>query len=38
MVELQAIDRVYRIGQRRDVQVRRYVIADTIETVRAQFE
>lgn len=33
MVEYQAIDRAYRIGQTREVLVRRYIIKDTIEHV-----
>lgn len=33
MVEAQALDRVHRIGQSREVLVTRYVTKDTIETV-----
>lgn len=33
MAEAQAIDRVHRIGQQRDVDVIRYIVKDSIETV-----
>lgn len=33
MVEAQAVDRVHRIGQTREVFVRRYTIKNSIETV-----
>jgi len=33
MVEAQAIDRVHRMGQRREVIVTRYIVNNTIETV-----
>lgn len=33
MVEAQALDRVHRIGQSREVLVTRYMTKDTIETV-----
>lgn len=34
MVEAQAVDRVYRIGQTQEVTVIRYVVPDSVETVR----
>ena len=34
MAEAQAVDRVHRIGQTRDVTVTRYIASNTIETVR----
>jgi SNF2 family DNA or RNA helicase len=34
MAEAQAVDRVYRIGQRREVIVTRYIVPNSIETVR----
>lgn len=33
MAEAQAIDRVHRIGQRRDVKVYRYIVNNSIESV-----
>lgn len=33
MAEAQAVDRVHRIGQTREVSVTRYIANDTIETV-----
>jgi uncharacterized membrane protein len=33
MAEAQAIDRVHRIGQTREVTVTRYIVSNTIETV-----
>ena len=33
MAEAQAVDRVHRIGQTRDVVVTRYIVNDSIETV-----
>jgi len=36
MVEAQAVDRVHRIGQQRDVFITRYLIKDSIEFVRSQ--
>ena len=33
MAEAQAIDRVHRIGQRRDVIIHRYVVRNSIESV-----
>ena len=33
MVEAQAVDRVHRIGQTRDVVITRYLIKDSIEFV-----
>lgn len=33
MVEAQAVDRVHRIGQTRDVLITRYIIRDSVETV-----
>ena len=33
MAEAQAVDRVHRIGQQRDVTVIRYVVSDSIEVV-----
>jgi hypothetical protein len=33
MAEAQAVDRVHRIGQTRDVLVTRYIMSDSIETV-----
>lgn len=34
MVEAQAVDRVYRIGQTQEVIVIRYIVPDSVETVR----
>lgn len=34
MAETQAIDRVHRIGQHRDVAIHRYVVRNSIESVR----
>jgi SNF2 family DNA or RNA helicase len=34
MAEAQAIDRIHRIGQQRDVEVIRYIISNSIEKVR----
>jgi hypothetical protein len=34
MAEAQAVDRVYRIGQQREVFVTRYIVPNSIETVR----
>lgn len=34
MVEAQAVDRVYRIGQTQEVTVIRYIVPDSVETVR----
>lgn len=34
MVEAQAIARVQRIGQSRDVKIFRYIVEDTVEKVR----
>lgn len=34
MAEAQAIDRVHRIGQERDVEVVRYITSESIESVR----
>jgi SNF2 family DNA or RNA helicase len=34
MAEAQAIDRVHRIGQRKNVEVVRYIVSDSIENVR----
>jgi SNF2 family DNA or RNA helicase len=34
MAEAQAVDRVHRIGQVRDVIIRRYIVRNSIETVR----
>ncbi len=33
MVEKQAVDRVYRIGQTQDVTVIRYIVPNSVETV-----
>jgi SNF2 family DNA or RNA helicase len=33
MVEAQAVDRVHRKGQTRDVTVIRYIVPDSVETV-----
>jgi SNF2 family DNA or RNA helicase len=33
MAEAQAVDRVHRIGQTREVVVTRYIVSNTIETV-----
>ena len=33
MAEAQAVDRVHRIGQSREVMVTRYIVSNTIETV-----
>lgn len=35
MVEAQALDRVHRIGQVRDVTVTRYIVKNSIELVRS---
>jgi SNF2 family DNA or RNA helicase len=35
MVEAQAVDRVHRIGQEREVWITRYIVRDSIETVSA---
>lgn len=35
MVEAQAVDRVYRIGQVQEVTVIRYIVPDSVETVSA---
>lgn len=35
MVEAQAVDRVYRIGQVQEVTVVRYIVPDSVETVSA---
>lgn len=34
MAEAQAVDRVYRIGQQREVFITRYIVPKSIETVR----
>ena len=34
MVEAQALDRVHRIGQDRNVTITRYIVKDSIELVR----
>ena len=34
MVEAQAVDRVHRIGQEREVFITRYIMANSVETVR----
>jgi hypothetical protein len=36
MVEAQAIDRVHRIGQEREVVITRYIMLNSIETVRSE--
>lgn len=36
MVEAQALDRVHRMGQTRDVVTTRYIVKDSIETVSQQ--
>jgi SWI/SNF-related matrix-associated actin-dependent regulator of chromatin subfamily A3 len=36
MAEEQALDRVYRIGQMRDVLATRYIVKDSIEEVRTR--
>jgi SWI/SNF-related matrix-associated actin-dependent regulator of chromatin subfamily A3 len=36
MAEEQALDRVYRIGQTRDVLAIRYIVKDSIEEVRTR--
>jgi hypothetical protein len=33
MAEAQAVDRIYRIGQKREVFVTRYIVPNSIETV-----
>lgn len=33
MIEEQALDRVHRIGQQNDVQIFRYLVKDSIESV-----
>ena len=35
MAEEQALDRVHRMGQRREVVATRYIVKDSIEEVRA---
>lgn len=37
MVEAQAVDRVYRIGQMQEVTVIRYIVPDSVETVSIFF-
>lgn len=37
MAEEQALDRVHRMGQRREVIATRYIVKDSIEEVRALF-
>jgi len=37
MVEAQAIDRVYRIGQTQEVTVFRYIVPNSVETVSRLF-
>jgi SNF2 family DNA or RNA helicase len=37
MVEAQAIDRVYRIGQTQEVTVIRYIVPTSVETVSGPF-
>lgn len=37
MAEAQAVDRVHRIGQTREVEVVRYCVKDSIEEVRQSF-
>jgi len=37
MVEAQAVDRVHRIGQKRDVKVTRYIVKDSVEEVSSAF-
>jgi SWI/SNF-related matrix-associated actin-dependent regulator of chromatin subfamily A3 len=34
MVELQALERVHRLGQTRDVVITRYIMRDSFENVR----
>ena len=36
MAEAQAVDRVHRIGQTREVVVTRYIMRNSIETVRQE--
>lgn len=37
MVEAQAVDRIYRIGQTQEVTVIRYIVPDSVETVEFLF-
>jgi SNF2 family DNA or RNA helicase len=37
MVEAQAVDRVYRIGQTQEVTVFRYIVPNSVETVSGLF-
>ena len=37
MAEEQALDRVHRMGQGREVVATRYIVKDSIEEVRARF-
>jgi SNF2 family DNA or RNA helicase len=34
MAEAQAVDRIYRIGQKREVFITRYIVPNSIETVK----
>ena len=36
MVEAQAVDRVHRIGQERDVMITRYIMRDSVEKVGSE--
>ena len=38
MVEAQAVDRVHRIGQEREVVITRYIMRNSVETVNSKYD